>query len=238
MKLHFDKLNELENEIHSTLQTAVKNNPNLKSSEAAKLSGTSPSKISKFCQKLGFASYRQYRQYLVTGQLDEIKNNTTELERLTKYIKHFDQRKAKRVAKIINKYNRIALYGFGPSLIAAEYFAYRLRLNTNKDIIATSDDFIIASNIKKNTIIIIYTATGTYRSFEKIIQICEINNIDYLIICEENNQVSYFETVNVLYLTDDQQDKQVLAYDKTRTTWFIFIEEVITHLRAIQESSK
>lgn len=231
MKLHFDKLNRLENEMHNILQQEIKQNSQLKSADAAKLCDVSTSKISKFVHKLGFINYRQYREFIISGELQPIKQQISELDRLSDYIKRFDYRKPRKLSKLISNYDRIVLYGFGPSLIAAEYFAYRLRINTNHDVVSTSDDFIVTSNFKKNTLLLIYTATGTFRSFEKIINICEMNNIAYLIICEEYNNLEYLENKNVLYLTDDTQENKQYAYDKTRTIWFIFIEEVISELQ-------
>ncbi len=231
MTLHFDKLNSLEVDMHKILEHAINENPELKAAEAAALCQVSASKISKFVNKLGFNNYRQYRNYINLGELSPIKQQISELDRLSNYIKRFDQKKVRTLTKLINKHERIVLYGFGPSLIAAEYFAYRLRINTNLDVISTSDDFIVTSNFKKNTLLLIYTATGTFRSFEKIIEICIVHNIEYLIICEEQNNISYFENKKILYLTDDIQEKHHYAYDKTRTIWFIFIEEVISELQ-------
>lgn len=231
MQYKFDNLNSLENEIHTVLYSEINSNPTLKIVDAAVIAAVSPSKISKFCQKLGFNNYKQYKEYILTGS---VTSSSPELERISMYIKKFDSRKAMKLARLITKYDRIILHGIGPSLIAVEYLAYRLRIHTTKDIITTSDDFFINTNINTNTLVVIYSVTGTFRSFNSILTTCSAKNTEYIVVCEENTNQKEFLNRNILYLTDTKQDLHPLAYEKTRTLWFIYIEEVISRLIEIQ----
>lgn len=234
MKYKLEKLNELELSIHLQLQQHLQTNPDLKIIEASNLCQVSPSKISKFCQKIGFSNYKQYKEFVQTGKIAS-NSSSFELERLSNYIKSFDNKKATKLARLITKHDRIILHGIGPSLIAVEYFAYRLRIHTKKDIITTSDDFFINTNINNKTLAIIYSVTGTFRSFKPIINTCEGKKTEYIIVCEEQSNQPDFTNKKVLFLTDSTQDMHQLAYEKTRTIWFIFIEEVISKIVSLQD---
>lgn len=228
MKL--DKLNTLEKSIHEILTREIKNNNKLKIVDAALLCDVSPSKISKFITKLGFANYKQYRLY-ITG--DQINYKSSELVRIKSYINTFNYKKVEKLATIINQSERILLHGIGPSLICVDYFAYRLQLNTKHNIQTSSDYFYLENNLYRNSLLIIYTTTGTFSSFENLITLCKKKHAKYIIICEEHNEIAYVENKNIIYLTNDNQENKQLAFEKTRTLWFIYIEEVISYLKTL-----
>lgn len=230
MQININNLNTLELNIHQQLQIAITNDNNLKITQAAEICQVSTSKISKFCQKIGFINYKQYKNYISTGKIIDDIRKTPELIRLEKYLKKFDQKKVDKLAKLINQHKRIILHGVGPSLIAVEYFAYRLRLNCTQDIITTSEEFFITNNINNSTLVIIYTATGSFKSFNQIINDCRRKDTQYIIICEENNHIRELKNAKIIYLTNTHQKEKEQAFEKTRTLWFIYLEEVITKL--------
>ncbi len=228
--INFKILNELEQTIHKQLSAALLDDNLLSITNAAKLCDVSPSKISKFCKKLGFENYKQYKIYITTGKLIPFNNKSEELQRLEKYIKTFNPNTSTKLAKLIHKSNRIILCGMGPSLIAVEYFAYRLRIVTCCDVMTSNEDFFMKNHMTNNSLLIIFTATGLFQSYANIVNYCESNNFKYIIICEENNHIDEYANKNLLYLTNSTQVNKKLPYEKTRTIWFIYIEEVLTSL--------
>ncbi len=233
-KINTSILNELETEIHQKLKNAIKDTPTLTIKTASEICNVSPSKISKFCKKIGFDNYKQYKLFISTGKLVNSNETSDELKRIENYCKTFDHKKSLKLAKLISKSKRVILLGMGPSLIAIEYFAYRLRIVSTVDVLTTSEQFFINNHVSNNSLIIIYTATGKFTSYASLIAFCEENNYSYIIVCEENNHLEQFSNKKVIYLTNTTQKDKILPYEKTRTLWFIYIEEVISALQLIK----
>lgn len=230
----YKNLNELEREIYDTLKIEVRADRNLKIIQAAKLCNVSTSKISKFCKKLGFENYKQYKIYISTNKIEST-TQSAELNRISNYIKTFNQKDLRNIHRKFTDCNRIVLYGFGPSLIALEYFAYRLRMNSNIDIITTSDETVLECALNKETLVLIYTVSGKFRSFEKIVNLSKKFKSRLLILQEELDLNTKVKPKDIFYLTNTCQYSHDLPYNKTRTIFFIFIEELISY---IQEQKK
>ena len=167
ISIDFCTLNPLEKEIHKKLSKKCETTDNLRITEAAKICGCSVSKISKFIKKLGFENYKQYLFFLYEKKIPK-KNNSSELKRIQNFIQGFDASKVNELKDLISRHSKIVLFGYGPSLLCAQYFEYRLRTCTNKMIIATQDDLSIASMTDKDTLLLFFTVTGAFKSFEKI----------------------------------------------------------------------
>ncbi|NCB02166.1 MAG: MurR/RpiR family transcriptional regulator, partial [Spirochaetia bacterium] len=165
--INFSLLNPLEIAIHDSLSSYAKSHETIRIKEAADLCGCSVSKISKFTKKLGFTNYKQYLDFLYGKEVVETPKST-ELVRLQNFIKNFDYNKVEEMIELIQSHEKIVLFGYGPSLLCAQYIEYRLRTCINKVIIAVSDDVSVASMTDENSLLLIFTVTGTFQSFEKI----------------------------------------------------------------------
>lgn len=235
IRLDFSKLNTLDRKIHEKLQEAVKNHSSITIDDAAKMCNCSPSKISKFVQKLGFKNYKQYIRFLY-GKDISASEASSELERLQKIIGDFDPTLVTAFAKEIGDVQKVLFFGHGPSYLAAEYFEYKLRLSTNKVVNALSEEFMVQNLLDSDTLLVILTTTGAFRSFSDLYQAASARGAKVLILCEEYNKQLLESCDQLIWLSKYPQSKDLLPHQKSRTVFYIFIEEVIRHLRSLNSS--
>lgn len=128
------------------------------------------------------------------------------------------------------KYNKIVLYGLGPSYICVDYFAYKLNLVLEKNIFATQSSTYAEHVVDEDTLFIVFSVTGKFTSFDTLFHSVKARGAEVLLILEEYNHAAALEVDNILFLTKSAQDEQLMPYEKTRTVFFIFIEEVFARL--------
>jgi DNA-binding MurR/RpiR family transcriptional regulator len=238
INVNIEKLNPLELSVHNKLLKIIRENGNIRIVEAAEYCEVSSSKVSKLVRKLGFENFKQYKRFLRGEQISEGKKKSSELERLKNYIENFDPVLIDNFLSIFNKYNKIVLFGLGPSFICVEYFAYKLALLSRKSIsVAQSEDYA-GRLIDKETLLIVFSVTGKFSSFENLLNTVKSCGAKMLLILEEYNTSLALEIDNMFYLTRSTQDENLLPFEKTRTVFFIFIEEVIAKLKSDQDSDK
>jgi len=239
INVNLNKLNPLEISVHDKLSKIIKDNENIRILEAAEHCDVSPSKVSKLVRKLGFENFKQYKQFFSGEQISsEGKKISSELERLKNYIENFDPVLVDNFLSIFNKYNKIVLFGLGPSFICVEYFLYKLALLSGKSIsLAQSEDYA-QRLIDKETLLIVFSVTGKFSSFEDLSNTVKSRGAEMLLILEEYNTSLALEIDNIFFLTASTQDENLLPFEKTRTVFFIFIEEVIAKLMSDRDSDK
>lgn len=229
INIDVNKLNTLEHKINETLIKCSKENSNLKIAQAAKVCGCSVSKISKFVKKLGFNNYKQYMDFLY-GYETPPKESSNELERIKNFIDDFDLSLVDKFIDLMNSHDRIILFGYGPSFICAQYFEYKLRIATNKFVISAPDEISVERLIDNKSLLVIFSATGKFKSFEKIYNYSKSHNCKVLLIVEEYNTSLLSTYDNIFLLSKSFQSSDLKPYEKSRTIFFIFIEEVIQHI--------
>ncbi|SNY92381.1 transcriptional regulator, RpiR family [Cohaesibacter sp. ES.047] len=233
LNIDFDALNPLEQQIHTTLKEASRTTETIRITDAAQMCSCSISKISKFVQKLGFANYKKYLDYLY-GRAQLEANQPSELERIGRFLEAFDQNKVKELASLIHENNKLVLLGYGPSYLCAQYFEYKFKTCTNKICIAVPDDLTASSIIDANTLLLVFTVTGAFKSFEEIHRETKMKGADVAIIMEEYNPSTLKLYDRIFCLTDRCQPSTLKPFQKTRTVFFIFMEEVIRELSRLQ----
>lgn len=229
INISFDKLNPLEQSINKKLQLYSSEIDSIKITQAAEYCGVSVSKISKFVKKLGFNNYKQYVDFLYGREIHE-NSHSTELSRLTKFIENFDESKVEDLKELIKHHDKIVLFGYGPSLICAQYFEYRLRTSTNKMIMAVADEISVASMVDENSLLIILTVTGTFHTFKDIYEATKKKGCDVAMVVEEYNTELFTQCDKIFWLSEFKQPDDLKPYEKSRTVFFIFLEEVIQRL--------
>lgn len=231
INVNLDILNQLEDTLYKTILNAVKEDQTLNITKASELCGVSPSKISKTVKKLGFKNYKEFIKYCRGDFIDsEDKSCSNELKRVATYIESFDESVVLEVISKINNFSKIVIYGLGPSFICAQYFEYKLRMCTNKSVLAINDEVQIKNIADSDTLFIILSVTGKFSSFDRVCNIVNQNRGEILIIFEEYNAIRYPDVQNIIYLTEFKQSDELAPYEKTRTILFIFIEEIIQKL--------
>ena len=230
LKIDVDQLNKLEKEMHQKINDVMTQFPALRIVKAAEICGVSVSKVSKFVKKLGFANYKQYIDFM-TNKTIVIKEPSNELLRIKQFIEHFNTELVDQFVSLLTQYEKIILFGYGPSLICAQYFEYKLRLTVSKTAIALSDEISLEKLIDNKTVVIVLSTTGQFTSFDNIFARVDEAGAKGVLLLEEYNTTIALKNSSVYFLTNAHQKKELLPYEKTRTVFFIFIEEVMQSLR-------
>jgi len=230
--IDFSKLNDLEKKIHDTLLSYSKDNFDIKINEAAEICGCSISKISKFVKKLGFNNYKQYMNFLYNKDLQSngIETLNNELIRINNFINSFDMSLVDEFIHLIDSYQKIILFGYGPSYICTQYFEYKLRINTNKIVVAVPDEVTLTNIIDEQSLVVIFSVTCKFKSFENVYNACKEKNCKVLLVTEEYDISSAPSFVKIFWLCKFPQPADLQPYEKSRIVFFIFIEQVILHL--------
>jgi len=206
----------------------------LRIKEAAALCGCSESKISKFTRKLGFTGYKHYAAFLAGSdqpQQQPPPKNPGELARLRSYLDGFDTAVASDLAKLIGAHKQVVLLGTGPSFQCAQYFEYRLRTCTDSVAIAAQDDFLAVSLTGPGTLLLVFSVTGHFRSYEQICAEAKRKGGDALLVLEQYDPALMQTYDKVICLGAPPQAADLEPFEKTRTAFFILMEEVIHALR-------
>ncbi len=228
--IDFTGLNALEKSIHEKLQSSTASHPTLRITEAAHLCGCSVSKISKFTKKLGFANFKQYVAFLYEDTETHGQDSSGELSRIRQFIANFDESLVDDMVALIAGHARIVLFGYGPSLLCAQYIEYRLRTASPKVIIAVVDDLSVASMTDASTLLIIFTVTGAYRDFSKMYSSASEKGATVAIVAQDYNVSLLGQCNTIFFLTDRPDSGEKLPHQRSRTLIFIFMEEVIQRI--------
>lgn len=237
INIDFSKLNPLEHRIYEQLLQCSNLHPDLRITQAAEICSCSVSKISKFVKKLGFTNYKQFMDFLYGKEILQ-KKSSGELERIMHFINDFDASLIEEFIDLMSKYEKILLFGYGPSFICAQYFEYRLRICSGKFILAVGDEISLETMMDQNTLLVIFTTTGTFRSFESIYNISKNRGSKVLMIAEEYNTSLLSNCDMIFWLCKYPQSSELKPHEKSRTVFFIFIEEIINRLLAAVKSSQ
>ncbi|MEK3884310.1 SIS domain-containing protein [Paenibacillus sp. PL2-23] len=228
LNISVSKLSKPELSIHNKMAEAIEQNHNIKILEAAQFCDVSPSKISKLVRKLGFENFKQYKQYfggqaIASGN----KKRSSELERLQHFIESFNPALIDQFMEVYQRYNKIVLFGLGPSFFCVEYFSYKLAPLSDKSIFVTQSQSYAQNLVDKETLLIVFSVTGKFDSFESLFHRAKSRGTAIMLILEEYDGSLTFEADHLFYLTKSTQNEELLPFEKTRTVFFIFIEEVI-----------
>ncbi|GGD10366.1 MurR/RpiR family transcriptional regulator [Pontibacillus salipaludis] len=232
LKLDTDKLTKLEKEVHQKVSELVAENDKLKIIEAAEICEVAPSKVSTLVRKLGFDNFKQYKLYFSGHQIKwESNQRTEEIQRLMLFLENFDEKIVDDFVSIYHKYKKIIIYGLGPSFISAEYFAYKLDIVSDKNIKVTHSEDYAEQMVDDETLLIVLSVTGKFSSFEGLFQKSKDKGAEIMLVLEEyvNTQNSLADYV--FHLSKFNQSDELLPFEKTRTIFFIFMEEIATKLK-------
>jgi DNA-binding MurR/RpiR family transcriptional regulator len=83
------------------------------------------------------------------------------------------------------------------------------------------------------TLLVIFTTTGTFKSFEDVYKSTKEKGCTVLVVSAEYNPSLVNSCDNLFWLSKYNQSDELLPHEKTRTVFFIFIEEVIQRLRQL-----
>ena len=229
ISIDVSSLNPLEKRIHEQLMLHSKSKDNIRIQEAAQLCQCSVSKISKFVKKLGFKNYKQYLDFLY-GREIERREQSDELKRVRAFIDAFDPAMVDELLELIDAHTKVILFGYGPSMLCAQYFEYRFRNCSDKMVIAISDEIAIDNMVDDSTLLLILTETGRFHSFQKVYASSRTHGGTAAIIAEEYNTELFNQCDRIFWLSQEPQPAHLKPYEKSRTLFFLFLEEIIQKL--------
>jgi DNA-binding MurR/RpiR family transcriptional regulator len=226
INVDLSSLNPLEKRIHEQLMLLRGKRETIRINEAAELCQVSVSKISKFVKKLGFKNYRQYLDFLYGRELDRCERSD-ELKRIKAFIEAFNPVMIDELLELIDRHKKVVLFGYGPSMHCAQYFEYRFRNCSDKMVIAISDEIAIDNIVDSSTLLLILTVTGRFHSFQNVYDSCRSKGATVAIIVEEYNTELFNQCDRIFWLSPEPQPSHLKPYEKSRTLFFIFLEEII-----------
>ncbi len=229
ISVDLNALNTLEKQIHEQMIRHSRTMSTIRINQAAEFCHCSVSKISKFVKKLGFSNYRQYLDFLY-GKDIRAGHISDELNRVRSFIETFDIRMIDELISLIDGHDKIVLFGYGPSLLCAQYFEYRFRNCSDKTIMAVSDEVILNNMVDETTLLLIITETGRFLSFQDIYSVAKKKGGKVIIIVEEYNTELFNQCDKIFWLSENPQPMHLKPYEKSRTLFFIFLEEIIQKL--------
>jgi RpiR family transcriptional regulator, glv operon transcriptional regulator len=232
LTLRTDHLTKLEQATHSLLMENVRQNNTVTIVEAASLCEVSPSKISKLVRKLGFNNFKQYKRYFSGQETPEIiPEKSTEIARLIQFLENYNPALTEDFLSVFTKFDKVILFGLGPSYISAEYFAYKLTTVTDKNVFVTHHEDYAERLADNNTLLVVFSVTGTFTSFEPLFENIKNKGAQIMLVLEENINTRDSKADYIITLSPSSQSGELLAFEKTRTIFFIFIEEIIAKLK-------
>lgn len=220
------RLNTLERQVINDLVTYTRTKPAPRITEAAEICSCSVSQVSKAIRKAGFAGYKNFMRclYLVEQPRAQIPE---ELERLKRVLEDFDVSTVDEFVDLIEAHEKITLFGYGPSLISAQYFEYKLRFCSSAFVTTAPDEQSATTMLDRSSLLVIFTTTGQYRSFENLTLEAKKKGADVVVVSEEFNPLLMENCNRYFVLTRHKQSNNLKPYEKTRTVFFIFFEQVI-----------
>jgi DNA-binding MurR/RpiR family transcriptional regulator len=223
------RLNPLEKHVLETLSGYAKEHSRPTIVEAAQHCGCSVSHVSKAIKKAGFEGYKRYMDYLYTGEQPQQKTHD-EIERLKRVLETFDVTMVDNFVDLVRSRSRIIVFGYGPSHIIAQYVEYKLRLCLDAVVTTPPDENTLRSLLGPDTLLIILTATGQYRSFHEVAALARSRDTDVVVVSEEYNSVLMEDCQRYIVLAKEKQPNDLEPYQKTRTLFLVFFEQVILKL--------
>jgi DNA-binding MurR/RpiR family transcriptional regulator len=238
LSIDISRLNPYEKSLYEQIKQAACEE-GMTITRAAALCGCSASKISKLVHRLGFSGYKQFIS-VISGKEITRPDPSPELRRIAGFLDSFDDSLADQIIDAINRHDQIVLFGYGPSYYCLQYFEYKLRFATNKTIIASDDELIIRSSIDRRSLLLIFSVTGNFKSFVSICRAAKNGNCETILIMEEYRpaMLQDYDSNKVLFLTKSCQSDALKPYEKSRTVFFILIEEILRKIIASSKNEK
>lgn len=225
------RLNKTERTALKALSAHAMDHPSPTIVEAATICGCSASLISKAVKKAGFPGYKQYLRFLYHQDVPTSRT-LDEIERLKRVLAEFKPELAEELAGLITGHRKIILFGYGPSMLCAQYVEYKLRFRTRAFVATAPDEQSVLNMVDTGTLLIIITATGAFRSFEALSRRTRDRGADVVVVSEELNPRLSELGGRYICLSNHKQPDELLPHEKTRTVFFIFFEQVIRRILA------
>lgn len=234
-----DKFTSTEKEI----ATFVMDNPEELShlttiSNFSEKSNFSTGSIVRFCKKLGFDGYSEFKFFIVNNLIEiDVDNTENYLDTLIdiytteiNFLKNqLDLKEVANLAGLINVSKTIAILGKNSSFVAAQQLQLRL-IRNGMSAIALQDELTIYNYVdilKTDDLVILFSVSGNSSSeYENIISAFEEKNIPFYLITIDKDSKIWNKAIHKILLPNTLVAKKHLALDG-QILFMIFIEILI-----------
>lgn len=198
--------------------------------------GVSPSMVVKYAKNCGFSGYKEVKYYVKETRSkpesvggDYIKFQSDKIAHFFEYISDNTELVSELATKIINS-QYVVLYGHGPSLGVAKYFANKLSVASKIPVIVQDDEQIMGIEIEKanpRRLVIFLTASLSTEQIIDKLKLVEQNADNYVVIYENDNFEIEFQHGIKLLDRDIKYDYQMF---RDRSLYFIYLELVFNQI--------
>lgn len=187
--------------------------------------------VVKFCKKCGFTGFKELKYYIENTQNREQQSNDF-IDNQELKINNFFQMirtNPQMIDQLVNGINQsdyVVMYGKGPSLGVAKYFAPRLSSVAKKPIIVQEDEQLMQLELRNKTnkcIIFLSASLKTGAILEKI-NIAQASTQNTFVISENINSEIYVKNQIIL---DRQNPQYNYEQIRDRSLFFIYLELVV-----------
>lgn len=228
--LYNDELTATEIGISDTISEHLDEVPTLTITKLAELCNVSPSKITKYAKRLGFNGYKEFQYQLKNDRYKtEEKGSAFEYQRdkILQFFDSFSTSKLEQLKKLIYTSDKTYLFGRGPSLRVCEYYEPRLRVATNKNIVANYDEYLfdldVANTSAEQKLMIVLTVSGKSKKVSEVLKTSRKRNMKTVCVSAYYNQKLETESDLYINLLDRKEifDKSLI---RGRTLFYIYFE--------------
>lgn len=192
------ELNKIDENIAKILYSERHEIVNKNISEVAEHCNVSPSKITKYCKKIGLDGFKELKYKMVAYDIMPSSTSQSFLslrQKNEEFWDKFDYQKFDEFKQLLLETEKIIFFGKGPSYHLCEFFVPRLRVLLNKEINNYIDDQLIDMEIEssdKEKIVVFLTASSATEIVNKKIKKAYMNPKNkVIVICENGNDFIY-----------------------------------------------
>ncbi|MGL4589127.1 MAG: MurR/RpiR family transcriptional regulator [Mycoplasmatales bacterium] len=227
--LYGTKLSQTEYNISQLIEANISTIIGMSITEIAEFCSVSPSKITKYCKKLGLSGYKELQYELRHKRHEDLNDNSPfeyQREKILSFFSNYDQTKIEELISLIDSSEKVYFYGRGPSLKVAEYFAPRLHLATSKSFVSNYDEYLFdldLAKVEENKLMVVLTVSGKTQKIHEILKLCKSRNIRTVVISGYVNNI--LERESDLYINllsrKERYDRRII---RGRTLFYIYLE--------------
>lgn len=204
----------------------------------APLFNVSPSSITRFCQKLGFSGYNDFKFELYKYEKQSLVSKETNINgdlidhysSLIKLIKNcVTQEEIETLANVVINSNTIMLTGYHKSFLPCKFMESNLR-KLSKPSIAIENDFFEDMNsfATAKDLLIIFSAEGN--SVKDILDISTTQNKYKVALITMNPKSAYKNKVDYFLWLPSSKNQHYPVYLENQVVFFIFVDILTAYI--------
>ncbi len=243
IQLHSDEFTKSERAIKNYILKNLDKVVSYTIIEIAEFSNVSKSAILRFCQKIGYAGYSEFKydlsKFLLSGNLKNLEDQPSHDIILDTYQHCLETLKETistttltSISKKILKAHKIKIFGVHETGLSANYLQFRLMaLGIDSESVTNTHTFMNKANSSKKDLNIFLSLSGTTKNIIEAIQISHQAN-SFTILITQNDKIAYKDQLDdfLLFPTTSSSLVEHQIFIDSQPLFFILIELLINHL--------